>query len=108
MNVVVRETPGDAVQEKEEPEKSAEDNETDKATSAATQGVNGDATLSVRDIAEMDKRVGELEKIVGASTTAVDEVRYRTSASSLAYALETDAVLDITSPTTTPPPSHAS
>ncbi|KAF7790266.1 hypothetical protein EIP86_001220 [Pleurotus ostreatoroseus] len=73
VNVVVQETPGTAVKEKEEPEKSAEDNETDKATSATTQGANGDATLSVRDIAEMDKRVGELEKIVGASTTAVDE-----------------------------------
>lgn len=29
----------------------------------------------VRDIAEMDKRVGELEKLVGSSSTALDEVR---------------------------------
>ncbi len=28
----------------------------------------------VRDIAEMDKRVGELEKLVGSSSTALDEV----------------------------------
>ena len=29
----------------------------------------------VRDIAEMDKRVGELEKLVGSSSTSLDEVR---------------------------------
>ena len=31
----------------------------------------------VRDIAEMDRRVGELEKLVGSSSTALDEVRPR-------------------------------
>ncbi len=32
-------------------------------------------TPEVRDIAEMDRRVGELEKLVGSSSTALDEVR---------------------------------
>ena len=29
----------------------------------------------VRDVSEMDKRIGELEKIIGSSNTALDEVR---------------------------------
>ena len=33
-------------------------------------------TPEARDIAEMDKRVGELEKLVGSSSTALDEVRH--------------------------------
>lgn len=31
-------------------------------------------TLDVKDIAEMDKRVGELEKIIGSSSAPLDEV----------------------------------
>lgn len=36
----------------------------------------GDAP-DVRSVVEMDRRVGELEKLVGSSTTALDEVRKR-------------------------------
>lgn len=33
------------------------------------------ATPNVRSVVEMDRRVGELEKLVGSSSTALDEVR---------------------------------
>jgi len=33
------------------------------------------ATESTKDIAEMDRRVGELEKLIGSASTSLDEVR---------------------------------
>ena len=36
---------------------------------------------AVRDVSEMDKRIGELEKIIGSSNTALDEVRIQHSVS---------------------------
>ena len=34
-----------------------------------------DATLDLQGTAEMDRRVGELEKLVGSASTTLDEVR---------------------------------
>ncbi len=66
VNVVMHES--DA--EKENRAEKEDDND------ASTEG-RGDEVKGrgdVRDIAEMDKRVGELEKIIGSSNTALDEV----------------------------------
>lgn len=80
--VMQEEPPRTTVNEKEDKErivKSSEDDEAgardnDKTAAKSAQDMSATATMSVRDIAEMDKRVGELEKIVGTSTTAIDEV----------------------------------
>ena len=60
---------------------SAEDNEEGKNEDAkkpeAAQPKSKEP--QARDIAEMDRRVGELEKLVGSSNAALDEVRSRSS-----------------------------
>ncbi|OCH90232.1 hypothetical protein OBBRIDRAFT_819377 [Obba rivulosa] len=43
-------------------------------SATAEEGVKEKKTLDVKDIAEMDRRVGELEKVVGSSSTALDEL----------------------------------
>ncbi|KAI0633740.1 hypothetical protein C8Q77DRAFT_1260724 [Trametes polyzona] len=53
----------------QEPEKKMESSGPQPATAAAKQ-----RAPEVRDIVEMDKRVGELEKLVGSSSTALDEL----------------------------------
>lgn len=40
----------------------------------AKEGVQQSKPSEIKDISEMDRRVGELEKIVGSSNTALDEV----------------------------------
>ena len=50
----------------------------------------------VRDIAEMDKRVGELERIIGSSNTVLDEVHFNV----LVYARELICFSDVSTTTT--------
>ncbi len=60
-----------AVKSKSEHERQAE---TTKKPSPSPAAPPKSKTPEVRDIAEMDRRVGELEKLVGSSSTALDEV----------------------------------
>lgn len=86
VNTVMQEEPHRTMvnEDKAPGVKGSEDDEVearvdDKTAAKSAQDMGATATMSVRDIAEMDKRVGELEKIVGASTTAIDEVRVLTT-----------------------------
>jgi hypothetical protein len=62
--------------------------------------------LDVRNIVEMDRRVGELEKLVGSSGAALDEVRTPFTKGILTSLL--NHILDITPPTPASPPNHTS
>lgn len=48
-----------------------------RALSDQTAPPTTSGTPDVKDIVEMDRRVGELEKMVGSSSTALDEVSHR-------------------------------
>lgn len=67
----------------------------------------GDAP-DVRSVVEMDRRVGELEKLVGSSTTALDEVSTRPLQLSVSRVLIIILVIDISPPTPTSPTNHPS
>ncbi|EPQ57687.1 hypothetical protein GLOTRDRAFT_127917 [Gloeophyllum trabeum ATCC 11539] len=50
-----------------------EDRDNEKDAKGEKDGQEKGKGLDVRNVAEMDKRVGELEKIIGSSTTSLDE-----------------------------------
>lgn len=58
---------------KGEEEEKAEDKQEEKADEE--KGKQEEAKGETRDMAQMDHRLGELEKIIGSSSTTLDEVR---------------------------------